>query len=469
MAKSRPLRRLLTSITILILAAGGWFYFRHSEKKAPIFTTTTVTQGNVTQVVTATGSLQPVTSVEVGSQVSGLITEVLVDYNSPVKAGQLIAKIDPATYEQRLRQADADMASAQANHTLVQLNTERTRELRAKNLVSQQELDQAEATLAQADAALMTKQAAVENAKVDLSRCSIYSPVDGIVLNREVEVGKTVAASFNAPTLFVIANDLSKMQINAAISEADIGNVAVGQPVNFTVDAFPNREFRGRVVQIRNSPTTESNVVTYQTIIEVHNDDLKLKPGMTANVSVVIADRPDTLRIANSALRVRLPEELMPKAPVVTEGKAAAATAPTTEEPVNRRRGNLDPEMREKIRQLMQDAGYERGAGPPSPEVRARIQQLAKERGIELPWFGGGQRESAPAQVTTRTVYRLAGTPEAPKIEPVTVKLGITDGINTEVLAGLKAGEVLVTSALIPGDDASGPVNNPFSGMRRRF
>lgn len=463
MARKRSVTRYVILLLIVLAALAAWYHYRGTADAKPAFTTTTASRGEVSQVVTATGSLEPVTSIEVGSQVSGLITEVLVDFNSPVKAGQLIAKIDPATYEQKLRQAEADLASSKANHTLVRLNTERVRDLRAKNLVSQQELDQAEANLAQADAALLTREAVVENARVDLSRCSIYAPVDGIVLDRQVDVGRTVAASLNAPVLFVIAADLTQMQINASIAEADIGNVAVDQPVNFTVDAFPNREFRGRVVQIRNSPTTESNVVTYQTIIKVRNDDQRLKPGMTANVSVVIASRPETVRIANSALRVRIPESLLPPAPA----DAPAAATPAA---------GGEGDQRQKIMQLMQDAGFTPGSGPPSPEVRAKMQQLAQERGIDLSALRGGRRGgSAPAAesaVTTRTVYKLGGTDVAPEIIPVTVKVGISDGSNSEIIEGLAEGDVLVTSALIPGADASGsaaPSNNPFSGMRRRF
>jgi HlyD family secretion protein len=459
MAKSKSSKSLFVIILLIAGALGAWYYFGRHQEARPVFTTTTAGKGDISQVITATGSLEPVTSIQVGSQVSGLVTEVLVDFNSPVKEGQLLAKIDPATYDQRLRQSEADLASSVANHTLVRLNTERTRALRKQNLVSQQELDQAEATLAQADAALLTKQAAVENAKVDLARCSIYAPVDGIVLDRQTDVGRTVAASLNAPVLFVIAADLTKMQINAAIAEADIGSVEIDQAVNFTVDAYPDRQFRGRVVQIRNSPTTQSNVVTYQTIIQVRNDGLKLKPGMTANVSVVVASRPDVLKIANSALRVRMPESLLPTAP-------AAAGEAKPAETVSRTGG--DQNRRQQMMQLMQDAGFSPGSGPPSPEVRAKMAALAKERGIELPW-GGADRGNSGS--TTRKLYKLGGTAEKPLVEPVTVKLGITDGSSTEVLEGLAEGDVIITSALIPGADAgsSAPATNPFSGQRRRL
>lgn len=459
MAKSRRSTGLIITLILLAAAGGGWYFFGRSTDAKPVYTTVTVNRGSLAQVVTATGSLQPVTSVEVGSQVSGLITDVLVDYNSPVKAGQLIAKIDSSTYEQRLRQAEADLASTKANHALVRLNTERTRALRTQNLVSAQELDQAEAQLAQADAALLTREASVENAKVDLTRCSIFSPIDGIVIDRQTDVGKTVAASFNAPTLFIIANDLTRMRIHASISEADIGSVAVDQPVNFTVDAFPNRPFRGRVTQIRNSPRTESNVVTYQTIIEVQNDDLRLKPGMTANVSIVIAERPDTLLLPNGALRARIPDQLLPaKTTAANAGAATAAAATPT------------VATREQMMAMLAEVGFTPGSGPPSADVRAKLVELAKSRNLTLPEFGrgrGANRAEQPA-VTTRTVYKLGGTTAQPRPEPLTVKLGITDGTQTEIIEGLAEGDVLISSVFLPGaTTTNAPASSPFGGPRR--
>ncbi|KXU34287.1 hypothetical protein AXK12_07345 [Cephaloticoccus capnophilus] len=472
--RSSSVRKLLILLVIAGLGFGLWLRTQSSAEASAVFTTTTVERGDMSQIVTATGQLEPVTSIQVGSQVSGLITDVFVDFNSPVKAGQLIARIDPATYEQRLRQVEADLASSQASYALVHLNTERTRELREKNLVSQQELDQAEANLKQAAANLLTREASVENARVDLDRCSIYAPVDGIVLDRQIEVGRTVAASLNAPVLFIIAADLTQMQINALISEADIGQIVEGQRVNFTVDAFPNREFRGRITQIRNSPTTSSNVVNYQTIIQVTNDDLKLKPGMTANVSVIVAERQNTLRLANSALRARVPAALLP--PAETTSSTTGATSPA-------------PNNRDAMQQLMRDAGFTPGSGAPSPEVRARMQELAKERGITLPggMAGGSGAAGAPGgpggfgtrrrspqspdadAVTTRTVYKLGGSAQKPEVLPVTVKLGITDGTITEVIEGLEAGDKLVTSALITSGKAAKAVSTPAASASNPF
>ena len=456
--------KLIIGLVFVGVAGVGWYYWsRHAEKEVN-FTTVTVARGDLTQAVTATGGLQAITSVDVSSQVSGLITEVDVDYNTPVKTGTVLARLDPATYKSRLQQAEAQMTNTQANFTLTRLNTERTRELRAKNLVAQQDLDQAEALLAQADAQVKIQQANVDSAKVDLERCTIVSPLDGIVLDRETDVGKTVAASLNAPTLFTIIDDLAKMQIDASVAEADIGNVELKQAVNFTVDAFPNRQFRGTISQIRNAPKTVSNVVTYDTIVDVNNADLKLKPGMTANVSIIVAQRNGALRVSNGVLRARIPEDVL--ASRLVEPAKPAADAATAAAPAAK--PMTDDERRTTRREIMKEAGFTPGSGPPSPEVIQKAQEIAKSRGLDLDFSrpGGGSRASSNAPVT-RNVYKLTGTdPKIARIEAVTVKLGITDGIYTEVLDGLKEGDVLVTGVAAPGAPAARPQGsaNPFAG-----
>lgn len=466
MAQPKRTGRLIFFIVlVLAAAAGGWYYTTRDGDKAPEYTTATIARGEVAQVVTATGTLQAVTSVDVSSQISGLISDISVDFNSQVKVGQVLAKIDPATYESKLASALAQLGNTKANLTLVRLNTERTRSLRQQNLVPQQDLDQAEALLAQAEAQVAIQNATVESARVDLARCTIVSPIDGIVIDRQAEVGKTVAASLNAPLLFTIANDLSKMEISAAVAEADIGSVEEKEQVNFTVDAYPNRQFRGRISQVRNAPKVTSNVVTYETIVDVRNDDLKLKPGMTANVSIVIADRRNVLRLPNSALRVRIPENLLPPPPPkpATATAAGAAATPTP-------KVLSDDERRKAMRAIMQEAGFTPGGGPPSPDVIARAQELAKERGIELDfsrWGNRGGASHAPNTPVTRTVYKLVGTdPKTQHPEPVTVKLGISDGITTEVIEGLNEGDTVITSFVQPSAAAPAAAANPFAPTR---
>src|SRR6201997_3653029 len=269
------------------------------------FQTTTITRGPITQAVTATGTLNPVVNVQVGSQVSGNLAKLFVDFNSQVKAGQVVAQIDPALFQATVTQAEGDLASAQAALELAKVNATRTQKLFARKTSSQADLDQAMANLHQAEANVKIKQGALDKAKADLEHCTITSPIDGVVISRNVDVGQTVAASLQAPVIFQIANDLAKMQIDSNVAEADVGVLEVGQDVDFTVDAFPMRTFHGKVVQERNAPITEQNVGTYDTVIGVNNDDLKLKPGMTANVSIRIAQRDSALQIKNAALRHR--------------------------------------------------------------------------------------------------------------------------------------------------------------------
>jgi HlyD family secretion protein len=291
---------------------------RCGSQSSGSFQTTTVTRGPITQAVTATGTLNPVVNVQVGSQVSGNIAKLFVDYNSAVKAGQVVAQIDPALFKATVTQAEGDLASAQAALELARINANRIQALVTKQSSAQADLDQAIATLHQAEANVKIKQGALDKAKADLEHCTITSPIDGVVISRSVDVGQTVAASLQAPVIFTIANDLAKMQIDSNVAEADVGAVVVDQNVDFSVDAFPNQTFHGKVIQVRNAPITVQNVVTYDTVIGVSNPDLKLKPGMTANVSIVVSHRDDVLKVSNAALRFRPAEsktaELRPSA-----------------------------------------------------------------------------------------------------------------------------------------------------------
>jgi HlyD family secretion protein len=289
---------------------------RCTSSSASAYQTAPVTQGPITQLVTATGTLNPVVNVQVGSQVSGNIAKLFADFNSEVKAGQTVAQIDPMLFQAAVTQAEGDLASAQAALELAKLNADRIQKLFAQKNSAQQDLDSAMATLHQAEANVKIKQGALDKAKADLDHCTITSPIDGVVISRSVDVGQTVAASLQAPVIFQIANDLTKMQIDSNVAEADVGAVEVGQDVDFTVDAFPTRTFHGKVIQVRNAPITVQNVVTYDTVIGVDNKDLKLKPGMTANVSIIIAHKDDVLQMKNAALRFRPPEAAAPQRPL---------------------------------------------------------------------------------------------------------------------------------------------------------
>jgi HlyD family secretion protein len=397
-------------IVVLIAAVGGGIYYFHHKQSVPLnFNTAVVTRGELTSTVTATGILNPVKSVQVGCQVSGTLTDIRVDFNSQVKAGDLIALIDPRVYVAQVAQADADLANATASLELQQVQAHRTAELFTNHLVSASDNDVALATLHQSEAMVKIKQASLDNAKASLGYTKIYSPVDGTVISRSVDVGQTVAASFSTPTLFLIANDLTKMQIDAAVAEADVGGVIEGQTVDFNVDAYPTRTFHGTVVQVRNSPTTVNNVVTYDAVIGVTNADYKLKPGMTANVSIIVAERDSALKLPNAALRFRPPESA-----VVLTNELVSLEPPTN--------------------------GVAGGRG------QGR---------------GKGSRN-------LRTVYFLVGDEHSPALKPVRVKTGITDGITTEIVDGLKEGDKVISS-VVNNDSAASTTSNPFgSGVPRR-
>jgi len=296
----------LSALLALAAAFGAWHLHAKRTAGAPAnYKTATIGRGDIIQTVTANGALSAIKAVTIGSQVSGIITDIKVDYNAHVTNGQIIAQIDPAALQQQFNQAAAELASARAAQQLAELKFDRARELRANQLISQADYDEADAALQQAKATVQTKEANVNKSKVDIEHAIIYSPIDGMVISRAVDVGQTVAASLNAPTLFTIAQDLRQMRIEAAVSEADVGGVEEGQPAKFSVDAFPNRQFTGRVTQVRYEATVSQNVVHYTTIVEVNNSDLKLRPGMTANTSITTAERRNVLRLPNAALRFR--------------------------------------------------------------------------------------------------------------------------------------------------------------------
>ncbi len=400
--------RLWLLLAVAIIGGGGWTYwFFHRQDDAPQYQTTVVKRLDITSKVTATGTLSAVVSVQVGSQISGNIKELLADFNTPVTAGQVVAKLDPASFDANVHQAEGDLATAQAGIELAQLTAKRTKDLFGGKLVAQAENDKAVADLHQAEAALKVKQAILERAKIDLARCTIFAPVDGVVISRNVDVGQTVAAAMTAPVLFTIANDLTKMHIEANVSEADIGGVREGQVAMFAVDAFPDRTFHGKIVQVRYAPITVDNVVTYVTVIEVDNPKKELRPGMTANVSIVIAEQKNALAVPNAALRFKPPQE--------TAGESR------------------------------------KSAGPPGAQGTQGTQG-AERTGKKKP------------EGAARKVYRLAGD----ALKPVEVTVGITDGINTEVLSGLNDDEKVVTG-VISSKSNSAPASPLGGGGARRF
>lgn len=407
----RRLFALLAAAALVLVAVGVWRWRSASDKPRLQMDTAGVDRGRIVAKVTATGTLSAIVTVQVGSQVSGRIAALHADFNTPVKKGQLIAKIDPQLFQAAVEQARANLVAAQGNLVKSKAQAldadrqyQRAKVLAERKLIAQADLDtaqsNAQAAAAQVDAsagAVEQARAGLHEAVVNLAYTNIISPTSGVVISRNVDVGQTVAASLQAPTLFVIAEDLAKMQVDTSVAEADVGRLRAGMDASFTVDAYPSDVFHGTVRQIRNAPQTVQNVVTYDAVIDVGNPDLKLKPGMTANVTFVYAQKDDVLRVPNAALRFRPPPDL--------PAFSAARPGPNGA-----------------------------GRGP----------------------------QQAPKQVDTpdlRTVWAVRdGQPV-----PVRIRTGISDGAFTEVVeGGLQPGDRLVT-------DASGPPSGMAARLRRPF
>jgi HlyD family secretion protein len=407
------------AVVLVVAALAFWLLNPGDGKQKLQFETAKVEKGRVVAKVTASGLLSAIVTVQVGSQVSGRIAALHADWNSPVKKGQLIAKIDPALFQASVDQARANLAAAQGNLAKAKVQAvdarrqaQRQKELAARKLNAQADLDTALANADAADAQVAAiegnvgqTRAALQSAEVNLAYTNIVSPTNGTVISRNVDVGQTVAASLAAPTIFVIAEDLAKMQVDTSVAEADVGRLKAGMAASFTVDAYPGETFRGKIRQVRNAPQTVQNVVTYDAVIDVDNPDLKLKPGMTANVTFVYAEKEDVLKVSNAALRFRPPPSML------GDGKGGSAGARAA------------------------GAGGPTGAGAGSPAGG-----------------GGGPRSGAgggrPGDAAGRTVWTLTGDKPA----SVKVKTGISDGTFTEVVEGeLKAGDLVITDALGAG------------------
>jgi HlyD family secretion protein len=466
----------------LVALGGAWWWRTAADKEAPVYRLAKVEKGPITATVSASGTLNPVTSVQVGTQVSGQIKELFVDFNSPVKQGQLIARIDPETFQIRVTQAQADLEAARAANGRAQVamlnakrDLDRSRELVEKNFASPADLDakQAQYDLAVADvkssqAVLRQREAALASARVDLTRTEIRAPVNGVVIKRSVDVGQTVAASLQAPELFIIAKDLADMQVETSIDEADVGRMRVGQRASFTVDAFSGRTFNGEVKQIRKAAQTVQNVVTYTVLVGANNEGGQLLPGMTANVRIVTDTRDGALKVPNAALRFRPPGAAASDASPIkqgdapkaaTEGKDAAGGAGAGQMQQFRERliaelkldadqqARMDPlfaGMRAKFAALRDLPEEQRAKASQAArsELRARIEEILrpeqKPRYAELVAEVAG-RSSQP---TRGRVWVLdSGKPKA-----IDVRVGLTDGTATEVSGeGIREGvEVII-------------------------
>ena len=490
--KKRSLIIFLTALSVV--GAGAYAAWRTWDRggDSPKYKIAKAESGPLTAAVSATGTLNPVVSVQVGSQVSGQIKEILVDFNSPVKSGQLIARLDPETYQHRVRQAEADVdaaragqgvqqaevARSRANLSNAQRDYERKKTLVEKNFISPAERDTAQNTLDAARASLASAEAQVKSgdavvrqreaqlaaARVDLERTSIKAPVDGIVVKRSIEPGQTVAASLQAPELFVIAKNLTDMQVETSIDEADVGRVRVGQKASFTVDAFAGRHFEGEVRQVRKAATVVSNVVTYTVVISAENPDLTLLPGMTANVRIITAEKDKILKVPNAALRFRPTGSSDEKktaaavSPAPTSAGGAGAGAGTSggasggglalqrERLVGELKLDADQQakadaifggMRDKFRAARDLPEAEKARAQErnrseirenisailTPEQKKRYDEMARESQAIRAGGGGGSG-------------RLWLVGEDGKPRSIEVRLGLTDGSMTEVVSG---------------------------------
>lgn len=500
------LAKWLALAALVAAAAGAWvWYARSAASPEARYRLAKVERGPIQAVVVASGTLAAVTTVQVGSQISGQVQEILADFNTPVKKGQVIARIDPATFELRVNQARADLDAARSAVTVAQSalavqraelarvsvnlaeaerDHQRKKTLVEKNFISPAELDRArtlleatreqaraveaqirvaEAQVESARAAVKQREALLRQAQVDLERTVIRAPVEGTVILRNVDAGQTVAASLQAPVLFTIARDLRDMQVEAAIDEADVGRLRVGQGATFTVDAFAGRSYAGAIVQIRKAPQTVQNVVSYTVVISAANPDLTLLPGMTANVRIVVASRDNVLKVPNAALRYRppgAPETRPAAAPAAPEQVAGGASAQRFRErlieelkPDAAQKARLEAifdETRQKmarLRDIADEAERRRQVERVRAETRARIAEILtdaqKPAWERLLAEMGGRGTTGAGRVW---VPGAAGVPQ-----PLEVRTGLTDGTVTEIADGpLKEGDEVIIGATDP-------------------
>lgn len=543
------MRKLLFTIILIFgMGGAGWFYVNSRDQiDSPEYRFSKVEQGIIVSSVSSTGTLNAVVTVKVGSQISGQIKELRVDFNSKVQSEQIIARIDSENFEMRVRQAEAEMAVAETNVAIQRAAVERARselqnahaaldsfgaqqeksrvymadaertlkryqELYRRDVVSENKTDEvkavynqavaqhnsataqkqaqasavasrvaqlkmAQAQVQYAQAQVKQRKAALQNAKVDLKHTIIRSPVDGVVIERNVDLGQTVAASLQAPTLFTIAQDLRKMQVDTSIDEADIGKIQVGHKATFTVDAFPGKEFKGRINQIRKAPRTIQNVVTYVVIVSADNEDLRLLPGMTANVRIIIAEKSAALKVSNAALRFK------------PEGVSSDSASEKISSRSARKGGQGGRQMEERLNKLVQalqlsenqrkevETLFAKGAerirkirmeGAMREEIRAEFENMrSQNRPIFLALLKPDQRQKFLKLESTRASQnirqeRVWVLNQEGKPIPVTILAGITDGVFTEVLRG----DLAPDQQVIIGTDHS---SDSSSKSRTRF
>jgi len=382
-------------------AAAAWMMPKGEPKVPPSkYRTAAVDMGAINQTVTATGTINPVALVNVGSQVSGTVVELNADFNDRVTKGQVLLKLDPTIFNAQIRQFEASRASAMANLKLAEANYQRNQQLVTQSFVSSTALDQSRREMDVARANVQLAQAQLDRARADLNNSVIRSPIDGVIIKRTIDLGQTVAASFNTPNLFQIARDLTKMQIDTSVSEADVGALKDGLPARFVVDAYPDREFHATMRQFRLAANVVQNVVTYNVVLDVDNQDEMLKPGMTAQVRLVVANRPNVLRIPTTALRFQLPEEEQEKLRKQEQEKAGKDGS---------------------VKQVAQKAA------PPSQDDDLAFR-------------------TASETARQYKVYRLDAKNQP---QPVDIRVGLSNFRYTEVVSGgLKAGDQVVTRTL---------------------
>jgi HlyD family secretion protein len=435
----------------LVVAAGiaAFFLLGNRGSSEPKYRTAVVDKGNVTQTVAATGTLSAVTTVKVGSVVSGNVAALHADFNKQVKKGDLLAELDPIPFQEKVNQMIAALDKAQVDVRNNEIGLRRQKALFQQQLAAQADLDQAQANYDSSVAAVAQAKANLSSAETDLRNSKIIAPIDGVVVDRQYDVGQPVAASFQAPTIFTIAQDLTKMQVSADVSESDIGMCKVGQPVLFNVDAYPDQTFHGKIAQIRLNATVNQNVVTYPVIIEVNNEDLALRPSMTANVTIDVATVRDVLRVPNAALRFR-PETEAAKPARTPKAQAAAATpgGPGGGAPGQSASGG--PPAERTPGQGRVGGGQGRRGGGDGAQVAGGGPMGDAARQFDRSGGGGAKKKQG------QTVYTLPTAQSDTDPKPVDIRTGITDGRYTQVTSGdVKPGDTVIVGLVTAKADAS--------------